>query len=253
MNKLLQKLSINLIFILILIFVVSPNVFAIDEEEGETKDVTSSTENIIENGEGFPDDFENEINDTNIEDDNTSIEEEQPIEEKENLIADFWQNIKRFFENIGFEQWLEEEFLPALPQSIWSLILALLVFLTTYRKNKQGATDIQASIVSMGLAKTSMDATNNKLENLIKNEVTNAVAKIAMIAKEVEATNLDMKQYKADLKAEIDQIKQIEKAMKEMLVTAFTNTAELVANGQAETIAKVASKYEQEKQEQETT
>lgn len=236
MKKIIQKLTISLGLIIIMVLIISPLVSAEGEEGMDTIPPTGYEENNNTPSE--------ESSSVNNEDDNSITEKNED---------NFFQKISVFAEEIGLTAWFEQEFLPALPQSIWSLLLSLLVFLSTYKKNKQGATDIQASIVSMGLAKESMDSTNNKIEELIKNEVTSALAQIATLVQEVKDTNQDMKNYKADLKLEIDNIKQFETAIKDMLVTAFTNTAELVANGQAETIAKVASKYDKEKSEQKET
>lgn len=223
MKKILQRLVISFSFLLVLLLFFSPLVFATGGDEENIEDNNSTiNDDVIENPV---------VEDTDLE--NNSV----------------WEQINQYLTEVGFINWLEQEFLPALPQSVWSLILSLLVFLTTYRKNKQGSLDIQTSITNMGLAKASMDTTNNKLDSLITNDVAKMINQMKEIAKEVNATNLDMKQYKADLKSEIDQIKAIEKAMKEMLLTAFTNTSELVANGQAENIAKVATRYDKEKTE----
>lgn len=278
MCKTLKKLAILLILVLSFVFVVVPIISA---EEIEDNEVTE--DNVVENKETtLPEENEPEVpSEEQEEDTNTNEEENPPSEDKpteedkkeeknpiideektdDNITTDnttekeeesIFKQFINWLEEIGFVKWLEEDLIPAIPQSFWSLVMSLLVLLSTFAKNKKTSNDIVASINSMGLAKTSMDNNNALLNSIVSSRLLPAIEQMQNTAVLTEKTNEDMMKYKADLKLEIDGIKATQNLILTLLSAEINNNSEMIKNGQAEKIARVVKQYEKEREEKET-
>lgn len=244
MCKTLKKIAILLILALSFVFVALPIISA---EEIEDNEVTE--DNVLENEETtLPEENEPEVP--------SEDQEEQPPIDKENTEEpkeeSGFKQFTNWLEGIGFITWLKEEFIPAIPQSFWSLLMSLLVLLSTIAKNKKASNDITTSITNMGLAKTSMDENNNLLNAIITSQIIPAINQMNDTALLSKQTNEDMMKYKADLKAEIDRMKANEELMMKILLIIGTNHPELIKNGQAENITKAVQRYEKDRKEKET-